>query len=332
MKKTERVRAALSGEHTDRPPYGFWTHLPGTDLDPDRLAMAGAEFAARYDLDFVKSMSNGLYCVEDWGCVCDFSAIEHGGVARVVSPAIALVDDWGMLSDLDVVSGAYGRELHHFEQLVRRVGPDVPVLATVFSPMTIASKLSVGAHRGHLAAAPATVARGLDTITRVTCRFAQAAIARGCAGIFLALQDASTDFFDEATYRAFGESGDRQVLEAARNAGGWFNVLHIHGDNILFDLLKEYPADALNWHIGETPPGIGDYRAAGGDRPILGGLQRGHLTNRDFSAIQRDVVRAMDESRGRGLLLAPACVIRHPVDVETLHRTAALIRGLAGDA
>ena len=38
MKKTERVRAALSGDALDRPPFSFWTHLPGIDLDWQRIA------------------------------------------------------------------------------------------------------------------------------------------------------------------------------------------------------------------------------------------------------------------------------------------------------
>ncbi len=329
MKKIERVRAALNGSDTDRPPYGFWTHMPGIDLDPERLAAETAAFAAQYDLDFVKSMPNGLYCVEDWGCECDFSAIEHGGAARVTSPAIRAVDDWPALADLDVEAGAFARELRHYERLVQLVGPQVPVLATLFSPMTIAAKLSNGLHRNHLATAPQLVASGLDTITRVTCRFAQAAIARGCAGIFLAVQDAGRDVFDEAVYREFGEPGDRRVLDVAAAAGGWFNVVHMHGDNIMFDVLKDYPVAAVNWHIGETPPAIGDYRAAGGTRAIVGGLQRGHITNRDMAGIRGDVERAFSESGGRGLLLAPACVIRHPVDDATLQQTAALIRGLA---
>lgn len=328
MKKIERVRAALSGSRLDRPPYGFWTHMPGIDLDPDRLAAESAAFAAQYDLDFVKSMSNGLYCVEDWGCRCDFSAIEHGGVARVVSPAIRAVEDWERLDELDIEAGAFGRELRHFESLIRLVGPEVPVLATVFSPMTVASKLSNGLHRNHLADVAQSVAHGLDIITRVSSRFAQAAIARGCAGIFLAVQDASHDVFEETVYRKYGEGCDRQVLAAAEKAGGWFNVVHMHGDNIMFDLLKDYPVAAVNWHIGETPPAIGDYRAAGGTRAIVGGLQRGHITDRDMAGIRSDVERAYGESGGRRLLLAPACVIRHPVDDAILQRTAALIRGL----
>ena len=100
----------------------------------------------------------------------------------------------------------------------------------------------------------------------------------------------------------------------------------------MFDLLSGYDADALNWHIGETPPSLRDYRAASGTRAIVGGLQRGHITRRDFAAIRGDVERSMVETGGRGILLAPACVIRHPVDDATLRRTADLIQGLAAAA
>ena len=109
-------------------------------------------------------------------------------------------------------------------------------------------------------------------ITQVTGDFVRAAIDRGCAGIFFATQDATHQAFDETSYRRIAEPGDRRVLLAARDAGGWFNVMHMHGDDVLFDVLKHYPVDALNWHIGETPPAIGDYRASGGTLPIVGSL------------------------------------------------------------
>ncbi len=62
-----------------------------------RLADTTAAFAVRYDLDFVKSMPNGLYCVEDWGCACDYRAIARGGVARVTRPAVTAAADWRAL-------------------------------------------------------------------------------------------------------------------------------------------------------------------------------------------------------------------------------------------
>ena len=329
MTKIERVKAALACADVDRPPYGFWTHLPGIDLDPARLASASAAFARRYDMDFLKSMPNGLYCVEDWGCICDYGDIERGGVARVVKAAVNSEPDWYGLGKPDVSRGAYGRELEHLTRLVESVGPDIPVLATAFSPLTIAGKLSNGLSREHLRTDPQAVRHGLEIITQVTSAFVRAALDRGCAGVFFAMQEATRSAFSEADYRLCGEPYDRPVLREAATAGGWFNVVHMHGDDILFDLVSDYDVSALNWHIGETPPTIADYRTAGGTKPVLGGLQRGHITRRDRPGIEVDIASATVETRGRGLLLAPACVIRHPVDDATLLWTAERIKALA---
>ncbi|MCC7487174.1 MAG: hypothetical protein IT529_19550 [Burkholderiales bacterium] len=328
MEKLQRIKGALLGETLDRPPYGFWTHLPGIDLDPARLARETADFSMRYDMDFVKTMPNGLYSVEDWGCVCDYSEIASGGAARVTQPAIRNARDWETLAELPVTSGALGRELDHFARLTARVGAGVPVLATVFSPLSTAAKLSNGAQRQHIMKDGAALARGLETICRVTCAFARAAVERGCAGVFLAIQEANREALDATSYRSFGIPYDRRVLEAATGAGAWFNVVHLHGENVLTELLPQYDVAALNWHIGETPPSIRDYRAGGDNRAILGGLRRANLTRRDHAGIRADIARAMAESGGRGMLLAPACVIRHPVDEATLRFTAETIRNL----
>jgi uroporphyrinogen decarboxylase len=329
VEKLERVKAALAGKSVDRPPYAFWTHFPGTDLDPVRLADATIAFAARHDLDFIKSMPNGMYCVEDWGVVVDYSEVERGGVARVVAPAVARADDWDRLARVDVRQGAFGRELDHLRRVLSATGPDIPVLATVFSPMTVASKLSSNAHRSHVLEDPQSLARGLETITEVCCTFAREAIGLGCAGVFFAVQDAANGVMDEAHYRALGEPPDRRVLRAAKEAGAWFNVVHMHGENVMFDLLASYDVAAVNWHIGETPPSIADYRGRGGEKPIVGGLQRFHITHRDLPAVRADIDLAMRETSGRGLLLAPACVIRHPVDDAVLDAAIEIIKGQA---
>jgi uroporphyrinogen decarboxylase len=327
MTKIERVRAALRGEPLDRPPYGFWTHLPGIDLDPERLAAETASFSVRYDLDFVKSMPNGLYCVEDWGALCDYSEIERGGVAKVTRPAITAGADWERLQRVDIQRGSFAREIAHLRRLTGLVGPKVPVLATVFSPLTIAAKLSNGAHLAHMKDNARALRAGLQIITDVTCNFAVAAIDAGCAGIFFAVQDANLGNLDPTAYRAFAEPLDRRVLESAALAGGWFNVLHMHGENVMFEVLKDYDVTALNWHIWETPPSIAEYRAGGGRKPIVGGLQRSHITRRDHAAVRADIERTMRETAGRGILIAPACVIRHPVDEGTLAAAIELIKG-----
>jgi len=34
----------------------------------------------------------------------------------------------------------------------------------------------------------------------------------------------------------------------------WLNVLHIHGTNVMFDLVRDYPCQIVNWHDRETRP------------------------------------------------------------------------------
>ncbi|GFN26202.1 hypothetical protein ADE_19000 [Achromobacter denitrificans] len=326
MNKVERIRTALGGAAPDRIPYSFWTHFPGIDLDARRLADTSAAFCADYGLDFLKAMPNGLYCVQDWGAECDFSGIQAGGVARVSAPRIRRASDWAALERLDVGAGALGRELRHLEYLLDAVGPGTPVIATVFSPMTVAAKLSGDLHRQHAAQDAPSLRRGLETIADVTGDFVRAAIGLGCAGVFFAAQDAAPDKFSAAAYAELGRPYDLQVLAAAREAGGWFNVLHMHGDDVHFDLLSAYEVSALNWHIGETPTRIEDYRRAGGTRPIVGGLRRQDLTESRLDGIRRSIGQTVAETDGRGLILTPACVIRYPVVPDTLRHAARLIR------
>jgi uroporphyrinogen decarboxylase len=306
----QRIRATLEGRKPDRPAYSFWTHFPDIDLDPAAIAAATLDFAQALDLDFVKAMPNGLYCVEDWGVVPDFSAIAAGGTARVVRPAIAEPEDWRRIRRRDVTTGALGRELDHLRRLVAALGPDTPVIATTFSPLTIAKKLGEAACREHIETRPAQVLDALYEIAETVAAFSRQAIALGCAGVFFAVQDA-TKAMGAAGYERFGKPFDAVALAGA--AGGWFNVLHMHGDDVLFDLLAAYPVDALNWHVGETEPTIAAYRAAGGAKPIVGGLRRMAITNGDRVALRQDLSGALADG-ARGVIVAPGCVIRHPVD------------------
>ena len=142
MHHYERVRAALRCEPVDHPPYGFWTHFPLTDLDPAALAHETIRFARELDLDFVKTMPNGQFCTEDWGTVSDFSEIAQGGVAKILKAAIESPEDWLRIGRLDVRTGAFGRELEHLRRVCDALSNERPVLATAFSPITIAQKLA----------------------------------------------------------------------------------------------------------------------------------------------------------------------------------------------
>jgi uroporphyrinogen decarboxylase len=145
-------------------------------------------------------------------------------------------------------------------------------------------------------------------ITQSTIAFIEAAKKRGIAGIFYAIQHASYQFFDRTSYANFGEPFDRRILESAGDL--WLNVLHLHGDDIIFDLASEYRVKIVNWHDRETSPSLedGKSRISGA---VCGGLRRwdtmvlGSPVNVREEA--EDALNSMEG--GRGHILGTGCVV-----------------------
>src|SRR5207245_484991 len=212
MTKRERVVAALGGQPVDRPPVAFWRHAPDVDHTAKGLAEAMLSFHRRFDLDLVKVMSSGVYCVEDWGCrVADTGA--PSGAKQCVEHAVRAAADWARVRELDPGGGALGRELEAVRLIVRGRHDDAPVLHTVFTPLTIAKKLAGDRLRDDLRAAPAAVEGALETITRTMTRYANAALDAGADGLFVATQTATRG---RGPVRAIAD----EVDDAVRQTGG----------------------------------------------------------------------------------------------------------------
>jgi len=316
MNKSEKIHAVLDGHIFTTPAYAFWTHFPGIDLDPKRLAEQTYDFYTEYDIDFIKVMSNGLYAVEDFGCRCDFSDIPSGGVAKIVETPIVRYEDWGTIEPVSLQATALERELSSLHLLLRKVGHEAPVVFTVFSPVTIAQKLSQNHLLDYITRGETELLhRALHAIADTTARLSAKAIELGAAGIFLATQLSSFTSMTEEQYQEFGVPYDLRVLKSAQE--GWFNILHIHGDAIMFDLLKEYPVQALNWHVWETPPTLAEARELS-SKCFLGGIERHDVTRGDIKALARQIQQSFRESGGYKHILTPGCVIRYPLQRDTL--------------
>lgn len=317
MNKKERIRAAVTGGQPDKLPYSFWSHLPGIDLDPVKLANATYEFYREYDLDFIKTMNNGMYAIEDFGCKVDYSDIVNGGVAKLVSSPVNSADDWAKLEACPIDKGSLARELSSLKLLLGKVrNENVPVLFTVFSPVTIADKLC-GKHLvDHVAAGHGkAVKRALEVITETTAALSAEAIRLGADGVFFASQLSTYDAVTPAFYREYGVPYDLRVLEGAKN--GWFNTIHAHGTNIMFEILREYPVAVFNWHAWETLPTMDEAHALSG-RCLMGGLGRMDITKGNRNEIRNQIFECYKLMHGRHHILTPGCVIRYPLDKETL--------------
>lgn len=318
MTKKERIQAAVNGSTPDHLPYSLWTHFPGIDLDPVLLAEKTYEFYQTYDVDFIKTMNNGMYAIEDFGCTVDYSDIETGGVARLVSTPVQAPEDWLSLKVCPVSEGSLKRELSSLKLLLDKVkADDVPVLFTVFSPITTADKLSGKTMLSHIREGHGDkVKKALEVIAETTAALAREAVRLGASGIFFASQMSSYNLMTEEEYREYGRPYDLQVLEASKD--GWFNTLHAHGTQIMFELLKDYPVSVFNWHAWETLPNLDEAFCLTG-KCLMGGLERMDITSRNRNAVQHQIFESFKQLKGRHQILTPGCVIRYPLDREMLN-------------
>ena len=303
--KRERIAAVLAGDRADRVPVAFWRHWPGDDQDAAALAAVTVAFHRRYDWDFTKVTPSSSYCVEDWGAETRYAGIPLGEreyLRRVVSERT----DWLTLRPLEPTEGALGRQLDTIRRVRAELGPDVPLVMTVFSPLTVARFLVGDGHvLAHLRLYPREVAAALETIAIASARFVEAALRAGADGIFFSTMAAAVSVMGEAEHRDVVMPYDLRVLDATRS--GWFNILHLHSPYPMVHLAREYGLPAVNWDDRTTEPGLGAGRQLTG-LAVFGGIdQWGTLQRGTPDAVGAEAREAIAACGGRGMLLAGGC-------------------------
>ncbi|HEV8533572.1 MAG TPA: uroporphyrinogen decarboxylase family protein, partial [Methylomirabilota bacterium] len=255
MTKRERILAALHRRPVDRPPVAFWQHVPHRDHTARGLADAMLEWQRRWDLDLIKIMSSGVYCVEDWGCKVAYQGSPNGA-KTCTQHAVRQPADWARIKPLDPGRGALGRELEALRHILRGRSDDVPVLHTVFAPLTIARKLAGDRLDHDLRDHPNAVMGALDAITETVIRYVAEVGKAGADGIFYASQTASRDVMAEGDHSRFSMPYSWRVLESLDGSPLW-TMLHVHGRQIYFDRSATLPVAAINWHDRLTAPTLG---------------------------------------------------------------------------
>lgn len=303
--KRERLEATIAGEAVDRPAVALWRHWPVDDQRAESLVRATLDFQRAYDWDFIKVMPSSNYCLADWGAESRWVGNQEGTRewgARVIREP----EDWLRLPVLDPARGMLGEMGQALVEIGRAVGEEIPFIMTIFNPLAQAKNLAGEALLPHLRQYPDALRAGLETITETTLRTIEAYRRSGIAGIFLALQHATYDLLSEAEYRTFGRPFDLRILEAARTF--WFNVLHLHGNHVMFDLVTDYPVQAINWHDRETPPSLREALARF-PGALIGGIRQWETLLRGTpEQVRSEVQDAVAQTGGRRLIVGTGCV------------------------
>jgi uroporphyrinogen decarboxylase len=310
MNGRERVEAAIAMEVADRPPVGAWGHTYKEEWAPEALANATVERARQFGWDFVKFQPRATTFAEAFGSVYKPAGHRLKGPV-MVSVAVPDLDAWHTVKLVN--RKAFDDQVESIGIVARELGPDVPVIQTVFSPLTVAGYL-VGKSSSRvvreLRKHPEVVGPALDTIADGLVDFSRRSVEAGAAGIFYAISGyASKDAMPEAVYRELVLPHDLQVLsQLPRDA--WFNVVHLCGSHLNFALARDLPAQVVSWSIhNQGNPSLAEGRKVSG-RAVMGGLgQRASLLYGPPPEVEAEARRAVAETGGRGLLLAPGCSV-----------------------
>lgn len=327
MTRRERLQAAINRQPTDRVPFALWRHFPAVDRSPAGLAQSTLRFHEHYGSDFLKITPRGGYAVEAWGCVESEEVLPTGNRA-CASCAVKDPDDWKRIRALDpATASGWVEELETIIRLGfdRRIG-DAPVLPTLFSPLSLARKLSGDRLAHDLRAHPAAVTSALEAITDTLLKFADLALREGVSGIFYSIQTASRGVLDEEQYARFGEPYDRQVLGEI-HPRSFLTVVHCHGDALMFDRLARLPGHVWNWDDRAAGPALAEARALV-PGAVCGGLhQASTLLQGTADAAVTEAREAVASVGGTGVIVAPGCVLMAGTPDATV---AAVVTALGG--
>ncbi|MFI5447698.1 uroporphyrinogen decarboxylase family protein [Polaromonas sp. UC242_47] len=308
----QRIEAAIAGETTDHAPVALWRHFPDDDLCLEKLVAHTVDWQKKWDFDLVKFMPSGTYGVEDWGATTGYRGAANGA-REVIRPAVLRTEDWARIRPLDVLAGSYGQQNRALAATAKALRGAAPLLQTVFSPLTTARKLSTDRMLADLRCSPDALHQALRVITDVTIEFALNALEAGADGVFFATQLASNRILNAQEYACFGKKYDLEVLNALRGRSR-LNMLHAHGDDIMFDLLVDYPVEMFNWHDRLTKPSLSE-AGAKFSRLLVGGLnEHGTLLHGWPEDIEREIHEALSHNEGRRLMIGPGCVL--PVAIQ----------------
>ncbi|MCX7622877.1 MAG: uroporphyrinogen decarboxylase family protein [Thermomicrobium sp.] len=300
-----RVRAAIAGEPLEVPPVSLWRHFPEADQQAGSLAAATLAWQRRFDFDFVKFMPPGDYPVIAWGGESEYRG-NPSGTRTVTRYPVVEPEDWGRIRPLPVDRGPLGTIVESLRLVATELGGAVPVLQTIFSPLTVAFKLSAGRVVQDLVEHPARVAEALAAIATTMRALVRASLDAGAHGIFFATQCATADVLAAAAYAQWGRPWDLEVLAEA--SGAPIVLLHLHGLQPHFDLVLDYPVNVLNWHDRRTRPTLREGAQRSG-RCVAGGLDETTIAERDPAAVAAEARDALAQLGGRHLMVTPGCVI-----------------------
>ncbi|HHV54852.1 MAG TPA: hypothetical protein GXX55_05320 [Firmicutes bacterium] len=335
MNKLERFRAAIAGEEVDHPPASVWLHFASEHLSGEETARLHLRYFTEYDWDFLKVMNDYRYPLP-------------AGLETVATEA-----DLRRFEPLSLAEEPFARQLTCIRYLRQELGPDVPIVETIFSPLQTVVRAAGAAVWPVILAHPQAGLAMLAAVTRTLVAYVAACREAGATGIFYSINGASrvpapgTDSAGSGTasagarkagrseapspsrttaeqFERFIAPFDREILRAAGQAG-LVRIGHVHGVDLDFDRVAGYPVEAFNWSHHHTAPTLAEVRERTG-KAVIGGIDELVISYQSLPEVEASIRAAHTEWEGGrgnstgGFLVGPGCTVPPDTPRRTLHR------------
>lgn len=299
------IEGLINGDDIPRLPVAFWRHFPVDDQFPDRLAAATTFFQHTYDFDLIKVSPSSSFCIRDWG----ISDVWNGNTEGTRDYLSGLtLPEAKTITVLDPSQGSLGNQLKALKVILLRHQQETPVIQTIFSPLSQLKNI-LGKHNLIHAVrhAPKALDAILEVITNTTLAFMDECLRMNIDGFYYAVQHASSSQMSREEFMLFGKKYDERLFSHIGKSP--INILHIHGENIYFDLMQEYPCQIINWHDRETLPSLKEASRSTG-KVLCGGINRiATMVHGNAEDIESDISDAIAQLNSKKFMLGTGCVL-----------------------
>ncbi len=329
MDSVTRMRKVLALDTTDRPPVTWWGHTFREEWSPEELAAVTLERARRYRWDFVKLQPRASCFAEAFGS--EYRPSGDPYLAPVlVCPAIRELDDWRRLPSIDAGVAPLADQVTALARVAAELGDEIPVIQTVFSPLTVAGHL-VGKDPARvvdeLHVHPEMLVPALERIAGALSDFSRRSLSEGGAGIFYAISGyAGSGGMSWPDYEEWALPSDRLVVDSFPPTA-WFNVLHLCGPGVHLELGDILAPAAVSWSVHDPGnPTLVEGRDRLGRAAMGGFSHKGTLLQGTPAQVLEEASTAVAGSENRGIILAPGCSVPPEAREENLEAVASLAR------
>ncbi len=228
MDKIERVDRVLNGEEVDRPPVTLWYHFGVQHAGGEQFAKITTEYFNYYDFDYLKVMNDYFYKPPE-------------GL-----DAVKTRDDLKRITHFDVNNSDWRQQFKALKYIDQQLRGKAYFIDTVFDPWQSMRRNMAGENIDALMTdEPDALLEALDIVADNLIEYCKKSLSIGTAGIFMSLPAAS-ELISRENFLRFVKPPVMKVFEAISSLG-IMNTAHIHGEDLYFEDVLDFPVDVFSW-------------------------------------------------------------------------------------